>query len=56
MPLLADYAITPDVLDVTRWTRRGRDDRDGVRREFHPASRRRKLVVRFTLPPPPPAA
>ena len=35
---------------VTRWTRLGRDDRDGVRREFNRAGRRHELVDRFRMP------
>ena len=35
---------------VTRWTRLGRDDRDGVRREFNHAGRRHELVGRFRVP------
>ena len=55
--LLSNGFDTPsDPHDVTRWTRLGRDDRDDVRREFHPASRQHKLVARFTVPPPPSAA
>ena len=34
----------------TTWTRLGRDDRDDVRREFHPAGQRHALAARFELP------
>ena len=35
---------------VTRWTRLGRCDRDGVQREFDPASRRHTLRTQFLIP------
>lgn len=35
---------------ITRWTRLGRDDRDDVQREFHPASNRHSLRARFKIP------
>ena len=34
----------------TTWTRLGRDDRDDVRREFHPAGQRHALAVSFEVP------
>ena len=34
----------------TTWTRLGRDDRDDVRREFHPACKRHALAACFELP------
>ena len=38
---------TRDPYSVTRWTRLGRNDRDGVQREFDPASKRHGLRARF---------
>ena len=43
-------ATTRDPNSVTRWSRLGRNDRDGVQREFDPASKRHVLRARFAIP------
>jgi len=43
------FDTTTDPSSVTRWTRLGRDDRDGVQREFDPASTRHGLRDRFVI-------
>ena len=44
------FDVSDDPHAVTRWTRLGRHDRDGVRREFHRNSRRHQLRGKFRLP------
>lgn len=48
--LLPNGFDTGGAYTETRWTRLGRTDRDGVQREFDPASRPHKLHGRFTIP------
>ena len=44
------FDTTSDPNSVTRWTRLGRNDRDGVQREFDPASQRHTLRAHFMIP------
>ena len=44
------FDTTRDPNSVTRWTRLGRNDSDGVQREFDPPSRRHTLRARFMIP------
>lgn len=44
------FDTTQDPNSVTRWARLGRNDRDGVQREFDRASQRHTLRARFTIP------
>ena len=44
------FDTTQNPNSVTRWTRLGRNDRDGVQREFDPASQRHTLRAHFMIP------
>ena len=44
------FDTTQDPDSVSRWSRLGRNDRDGVQREFDRASQRHTLRARFTIP------
>ena len=48
--LPSGFNTTGNPDSITRWTRLGRHDRDGVQREFDPASGRHTLRASFTIP------
>jgi len=48
--LPSGFNTTRNPDSITRWARLGRNDRDGVQREFDPASGRHALHARFTIP------
>ncbi len=44
------FDTTTDPTDITTWTRLGRQERDDIQKEFHPASNRHALRHQFRVP------